>query len=600
MSAGRGFDPRFMQELKAKNNIVEVIGGYAALDRKGNTHWACCPFHHERTPSFAVNEAEGFYHCFGCGVSGDVVKFVQEIESTDFIGAVRILAARAKMSVPESNFDTEKAAEMRKKRDRLTKILLDTAKFYLGNLYSGDSRADAHLEYIANRKLLPTTVKKFGLGASLDFRSLPDYLAEKGYFKQDILDSGVAILSEKTGQLIDAQAERLIFPIINAMDEVIGFGGRFLGKTDFAKYKNTKDSLLFNKRNTLYNINLLKKLKREQRVNDIIIVEGYMDTISLYQAGFKNVVASMGTALTKEQARLMKRYAENVFISYDGDFAGQKNTVRGLEILADENLHVKVVPLPEGLDPDDVVKQGAGEYQKCLDAAMPLVDFKIHFVERKYDLSKTEEKRRFVAEALQIVREEPSASVREELLKKLREKTGVSYQALERDLLALPVEWQEEAAQPTAKIAEATAGVDKSGKAARFVLAAKLFSMPYAKDFDLLKIEFENEVHEEIARYILSCEEAGERPRPSALFEILDENCPEFNEILDLNYEDKLTGNVAARFFADCVNTLEVEMTEKKIIVLNELYAQETDGERRKEIARQIAGLAIQKKKRKK
>ena len=202
----RGFDPRFMQELKAKNNVAEVIGSYVSLDRKGNTHWACCPFHHERTPSFAVNEAEGFYHCFGCGVSGDVVKFVQEIESTDFIGAVRILAARAKMSVPESDFDTEKAAEMRKKRDRLAKILLDTAKFYLGNLYSGDSRADAHLQYIASRKLAPTTVKKFGLGASLDFRSLPDYLAGKGYQKQDILDSGVVIASTKTGQLIDAQA----------------------------------------------------------------------------------------------------------------------------------------------------------------------------------------------------------------------------------------------------------------------------------------------------------------------------------------------------------------------------------------------------------
>ena len=508
----RGFDPRFMQELKAKNNVAEVIGSYVSLDRKGNTHWACCPFHHERTPSFAVNEAEGFYHCFGCGVSGDVVKFVQEIESTDFIGAVRILAARAKMSVPESDFDTEKATEMRKKRDRLAKILLDTAKFYLGNLYSGDSRADAHLQYIASRKLAPTTVKKFGLGASLDFRSLPDYLAGKGYQKQDILDSGVVIASTKTGQLIDAQAERLIFPIINAMDEVIAFGGRFLGKTDFAKYKNTQDSLLFNKRNTLYNINLLKKLKREQPLNEIIIVEGYMDTISLYQAGFRNVVASMGTALTKEQARLMKRYAENVFISYDGDFAGQKNTIRGLEILADENLRVKVVPLPDGQDPDDVVKQGAEEYQKCLDAAMPLVDFKIHYAERKYDLKKTEEKRLFVAEALQIVRAEPSASVREDLLKKLREKTGVSYQALERDLLALPTESVEEPAQPTAKIAEATAGVDKVGKAARFVLAAKLFSMPYAKDCDLLKIEFENEVHEEIARYILSCEESGERP----------------------------------------------------------------------------------------
>ena len=596
----RGFDPRFMQELKAKNNVAEVIGSYVSLDRKGNTHWACCPFHHERTPSFAVNEAEGFYHCFGCGVSGDVVKFVQEIESTDFIGAVRILAARAKMSVPESDFDTEKATEMRKKRDRLAKILLDTAKFYLGNLYSGDSRADAHLQYIASRKLAPTTVKKFGLGASLDFRSLPDYLAGKGYQKQDILDSGVVIASTKTGQLIDAQAERLIFPIINAMDEVIAFGGRFLGKTDFAKYKNTQDSLLFNKRNTLYNINLLKKLKREQPLNEIIIVEGYMDTISLYQAGFRNVVASMGTALTKEQARLMKRYAENVFISYDGDFAGQKNTIRGLEILADENLRVKVVPLPDGQDPDDVVKQGAEEYQKCLDAAMPLVDFKIHYAERKYDLKKTEEKRLFVAEALQIVRAEPSASVREDLLKKLREKTGVSYQALERDLLALPTESVEEPAQPTAKIAEATAGVDKVGKAARFVLAAKLFSMPYAKDCDLLKIEFENEVHEEIARYILSCEESGERPRPSALFEILDENCPEFNQILDLNYEDKLSGAVAERFFADCVRTLETEMSEKKITVLQELYAAETDGERRKAIAKQILELTAGKKKGKK
>ena len=148
--SGRGFDPRFMQELKQKNDIVEVIGGYAALDRKGNTHWACCPFHHERTPSFAVNQAEQFYHCFGCGVSGDVVKFVQEIESTDFMGAIRILAARAKMEVPESNFDTEKAALMRQKRDTMAKIMLDCARFYRDNLYSGDARAEAHLQYISS------------------------------------------------------------------------------------------------------------------------------------------------------------------------------------------------------------------------------------------------------------------------------------------------------------------------------------------------------------------------------------------------------------------------------------------------------------------
>ena len=276
--SGRGMDPRFMQELKQKNNIVEVIGSYIALDRKGGNYWACCPFHHEKTPSFAVNESEQFYHCFGCGVSGDVVRFVQEIESTDFPGAVRILAARAKIPVPESDFDSEKAAALKRKRDTLVKILLDTARFYLSNLYGG--RAEAHLEYISRRKLAPTTVKKFGLGASLDFYSLPEYLTGKGYSRADLLDSGV-LTEAKNGRLIHSQGGRLIFPIINAFDEVVAFGGRLLEKSDFAKYKNTKETLVFNKSKTLYNINLLKKLKRTKPISEVIVVEGYMDTNSL-------------------------------------------------------------------------------------------------------------------------------------------------------------------------------------------------------------------------------------------------------------------------------------------------------------------------------
>ena len=187
----KGFDNRFLDELKAKSDIVEVVSKYMPLESRGGNFWGRCPFHHEKTPSFAVNEGEQFYHCFGCGVSGDVIKFVQEIESTDFMGAVRILAARAKMEVPESNFDSEKSAQLKKKRDSLAAILLDSARFYLANLYSGDKRAEAHLAYIAKRKLSPTTVKKFGLGASLDFYSLPDYLTKKGYSREDLLDSGV-------------------------------------------------------------------------------------------------------------------------------------------------------------------------------------------------------------------------------------------------------------------------------------------------------------------------------------------------------------------------------------------------------------------------
>lgn len=582
----KGFDPRFMEELKQKNDIVEVISGYVALDRKGNTHWACCPFHHERTPSFAVNHAEQFYHCFGCGVSGDVVRFVQEIEATDFMGAVRILAARAKMTVPESNFDTEKAIEMKKKRDTMAAIMLDCARFYLSNLYSGDSRAEAHLQYIANRKLSPTTVKKFGLGASLDFFSLPDYLAGKGYSRQDLLDSG-AVSETKNGKLVDFEAGRLIFPIINAFDEVVAFGGRLLEKSNFAKYKNTSETLLFNKRKTLYNINLLKKLKRKQQIKEVIMVEGYMDTISLYQAGFENVVASMGTSLTVEQARLIKRYAENVLISYDGDFAGQNADLRGLEILKNEALNVRVVPMPDGLDPDDVVKQGAAAYQKCLDAALPLVDYKIHSLERKYDISKTEDKRRFVAEALQIVSAVESEAVKEELLKKLREKTGVSYHALERDLQsgAKPLE----ITPPQAKIFETDTGADKQTKALRFILAAKLFSEPYAKDFDVQKLPLTNETHIVVAQYIVDREQKGERIRPSELFEILEEDSAEFNQILDLNYEDKLAGDVAKRFFEDSVKAIERAAVEQEIATLNAEYGKETDEEKRKEIARKLS-----------
>ncbi len=592
----KGFDPRFMQELKQKNDIVEVIGGYLALDRKGNTHWACCPFHHERTPSFAVNQAEQFYHCFGCGVSGDVVRFVQEIESTDFMGAVRILAARAKMAVPETNFDTEQAAQMKKKRDTMAAIMLDCARFYLSNLYSGDKRAEAHLTYIKNRGLSPTTVKKFGLGASLDFFSLPDYLAGKGYSRQDLLDSG-AVGEAKNGKLVDFEAGRLIFPIINAFDEVVAFGGRLLEKSDFAKYKNTRETLLFNKRKTLYNINLLKKLKRKQPIKEVIMVEGYMDTISLFQGGFENVVASMGTSLTTEQARLVKRYSDNVLISYDGDFAGQNADLRGLEILKDEKLNVRVVPMPDGLDPDDVVKRGAAEYQKCLDAAMPLVDYKIHSLERKFDLSRTEEKRRFVTEALQVIGAAESESVKEELLKKLRDKTGISYHALERDLQNTAKE-KTEPTIPKERISETAGNADKWVKAIRFILAAKLFSAPYAKDYDLQTLALTDETHIVIAQYIVNCEQKGERIRPSELFEILQEESVEFNAVLDLNFGDKLSGEIAERFFLDSVKTLEREQIEREINALNMQYAAETEEEKRKDIAKRLVEL-MQKRKRK-
>lgn len=585
----------FLRILKEKSDIVDVIGSYVALDKKGGQYWACCPFHHEKTPSFAVTADEQFYHCFGCKESGDVIKFVQEIESTDFMGAIRILAARAKLTVPESSFDTEESQRKKKKRDNMAKILLDSARFYLNNLYSGDDRADPHLEYIAKRGLAPSTVKKFGLGASLDFDTLPQYLLEKGHAVEDMIDCGVVAKNDR-GRLFDSQGGRLIFPIINAFDEVVGFGGRILQKGDYAKYKNTKETMLFDKSKTLYNVNLLKKLKREQTISNVIIVEGYMDTISLYQAGFKNVVASMGTALTKDQARLVKRYSENVLISYDGDFAGQSADLRGIEILTSEGLNVRVVPMPDGLDPDDVAKQGKEAYQKCLDAAMPLIDYRLHTLERKYDLSKPEEKRKYVSAALKIIKTAETSATKEELLKRLSHKAGISYAALERDLENVKGAPEEEIEMQTEKIAEAEAGTDKLKKAKRFILAAKLFSAPYAANTSLDELPFTDETHIIIASYISDRELRGERIRPSELFELLDEDCEEFNAILDLNYGDKLTGEVAEQFFKDSVLTLKQQMIDEAIAECNVRYTQETDLEKRKEISRTLQALVAQKK----
>ena len=202
----------FLQQLKSKTDIVDVVSSYISLEKKGSNYWACCPFHHEKTPSFSVNQQDQYYHCFGCGASGDVITFVRELESIDFIDAVKILAERAKMPLPDMNFDSEKTIEAKRKRDQVLKILRASARFYLDNLNSG--KADAHIQYILDRKLSSSTVRKFGLGASLDFRSLPEFLLDKGYRRDDILDSGAVTETDKK-KLIDSQGGRLIFSIIN-------------------------------------------------------------------------------------------------------------------------------------------------------------------------------------------------------------------------------------------------------------------------------------------------------------------------------------------------------------------------------------------------
>lgn len=586
-------DQDFLRTLKDKLNIVDIAGGYFSLEKRGSNYWACCPFHHEKTASFSINESGQFYHCFGCGASGDVIKLVSEMESLDFMDTVKLLAERAGLQMPQTAVDSRRTAENKRRRDTILKIMNDCAHFYLDNLNSGN--ADAHIQYILNRKIPANVVRSFGLGASLNFDELPRFLLRKGYSKQDILDSGT--VNEVKGRLVDAQGGRLIFPIINALDEVVAFGGRILGKADFAKYKNTKETVVFNKSKTLYNINLLKKLKRSQTIKEVIMVEGYMDAISLYSSGFKNVVASMGTSLTQDQARLIKRYTDTVLISYDGDAAGQKANLRGLDILKGEGLNVKVVPLPDGLDPDDVIKQrGAEGYRQCLEAAMPLIDYKLLVLEKSYDLEKSEDKRRFVAEAIKIIKTADSAAEQEDLLKKLRDKTGYTYESLNRDLASSPSQLE---IKPDVR-EERSDNASASLKASRFVIAGLLFGADYTKDTDISQIPFVNDIHVILAKYVLSKRMLGERIHLSEIFEFFEENSPEYEElgrILDYSDGSGLEGAVAEKYYFDSILKLKLDFIDGEVGELSKKLGAVSDIDERNKLAQRITELIKQKEK---
>ncbi len=588
----KGFNSEFIDQIKLKNDIVDVVGRYVTLERKGNNFWGRCPFHHEKTASFTVNLTGQFFYCFGCHKSGDVISFIMEIESLDFADAVKFLAERAKIPLPEIKYDDDKIKEQKKKKERVLALLKDTAYFYVSNLRSG--RAKKHTDYIAKRGISPQTVTKFGLGASLNFEDLPEYLLKKGYTYEEMLESGAVDVSK--GRYYDSLGGRFIVPIIDQFNQVVAFGGRLLEKADFAKYKNTKETVAFSKSYILYNINNLKKIKNEKGIDSVIIVEGYMDTISLVQAGIENVVASMGTSLTKDQARILKRYTERVYISYDGDSAGQNASIRGLEILKNEGLDVKVVALPEDMDPDDVVKaMGAEGYNKLLSEAKPLIDFKLDLVRKKYDIKSVDGRRKYVSEAISVIRESPSATEQEDLLKTVRDVTGVTIDALKRDL------YKEDTEKPVAtQNFEPTFNDnvgDKNVMAARFVLYAYLFKKKYTEEQDIEDIDFTITEHDTIKDYLINCKKSGKEIRFNDLFEIFPRgDAHEVSKIGELETDENKRFD-EVQYFADCLKTLKINKINSEIDRINSLFKSKTDVEQRKMLAKELSRLLSEKNK---
>ena len=389
------FSQDFIEEVLDRNDIVDVISSYISLKKKGANYWGLCPFHGEKTPSFSVNANQQFYHCFGCHVGGDAISFVQKVERMDFKEAVTFLAERANMQMPKNSRNENYIPSDEK--EKMYSVMKEAARWYRTNLF--EDKGSKAREYIAARGISDTIIKRFGLGyAPDDWNQLTDYMQNRGVTKEILVKTGLA--KEKNDSCYDAFRNRIMFPIIDRRMRIIGFGGRVLDDSK-PKYLNSPETPIFNKRYNLYGIHTLNKINN---VDKLIVVEGYMDVISLHQAGVPQVLASLGTALTQGQAKLLKRYTDDIYICYDGDTAGQKATLKGLDVLQGEGLKVKVISMPEGVDPDDFAKKyGIVGVQDKMNEAQTLNDYKIAVIESKYDLSIEEHRKNFLQECCRDV-----------------------------------------------------------------------------------------------------------------------------------------------------------------------------------------------------
>ncbi len=391
------FPDAWLDELLAKNDIVSVISSYVELRPKGRRLWGLCPLHGEKTPSFSVSPDKQMFYCFGCHAGGTVIQFIMQMERLSFVEAVKLLANRAGMELPENADDTAMQRE-RAYKERLYAACKAAARFYMETLLGPDGAPGR--AYLAGRGLTSESVKRFGIGyAPAAWDALKNHLLAAGFTQQELLDAGLLVHNTEKNSVYDAYRNRVIFPIIGASGRVLGFGARVLND-DKPKYINTGDTPIYNKRNNLYGL----YLQKGRRCADLVMVEGYTDVIGLFEAGITNAVASLGTALTVQQARLLKRYTQLVYIAYDGDAAGQNATIRGLDILSHEGIDVRVIVFPDAQDPDEFIRtHGREAFDALKDHALSLNAFKLESMARGYRLTDENNRERYAKEACRFI-----------------------------------------------------------------------------------------------------------------------------------------------------------------------------------------------------
>ena len=419
------FSDIFLDELIQRNDIADVVGSYVPLTKKsGSNLFGLCPFHNEKSPSFSVSTDKQIYHCFGCGKGGGVVNFIMEIERLSYVDAVHVLAKRAGLSVP----DESTSKETQSRRARILELNRDAARFFYTVLMS--NQGDAAKKYIVKRGISKDMVTRFGLGAAPDsWNTLYDAMIKKGYTRKELLDAGLVKAGKNDG-VYDFFRNRLVFPVIDVRGSVIGFSGRILGDGE-PKYLNSPDTLVYEKSRNLFALNLAKKTKAGM----LILTEGNIDVVSLHQAGFDAAVASLGTALTEEQARLMSRYTQNVVIAYDMDAAGAKASQRAIGILERTGLQVRVLRMNDAKDPDEFIgKFGRDAFTKLLERSEYHIEYRLQAIKAKHNLETNEGRVTYLNEATDMLSRIESALEREIYAERIAETAGVTAEAVKNEI----------------------------------------------------------------------------------------------------------------------------------------------------------------------
>ena len=418
------YSDELLEEIRISNDIVDVISQYVTLKRSGRNYFGLCPFHNEKSPSFSVSPDKQIFHCFGCGVGGNVFHFIQKVENISFVESVQMLAERANIKLPTlSNYEDEKVAKLKAKVYDVNQF---TAEFYHKNLYRPESKLGQ--EYIKKRKLDNNTLKSFLIGYSGQFDELYKALRKEGFQDEEILASGL-VNKSREGMYIDRYRNRVMFPIQDVRNRVIAFGGRVLDDSK-PKYINSPENIVYSKGRNLFGLNVAKKFNPGV-MKRLLIVEGYMDAISLFQRGITNVVASLGTALTDAQGRLLRKSTEQVILGYDADGAGQAAIVRGMDILQSMGCDIRVLQISGAKDPDEyVIKYGPDRFRKCMDDAISVVEYKVKNLKKDLNIDNVSDKIKFLNAIAKILSEVNNNMEREVYVDKIANTYNISKEAI--------------------------------------------------------------------------------------------------------------------------------------------------------------------------